>query len=67
MFEKGTYALRIGIGHISMGNNQVRTIIIVQTVRTIGGAHLSPSPNLAIDRDPLDSHTPQGLAPMRIN
>ena len=32
----------------------------------MGGAHLSPNPNL-VNKDPLDSHTPYGLSPMQIN
>ena len=34
----------------------------------MGGAHLSSSPNLTMDMDmdPLDSHTPNGLAPTRM-
>lgn len=34
---------------------------------TMGWGHLSPNPNLAMDMDPFDSHTPHGLAPMRMN
>ena len=52
---------------VCLGNNYVRTVFIVQTVRTMGGAHLSSNPNLAMDRDSLGTHTPQGLALMRMN
>lgn len=44
---------------INKKNNQVRT-----AMKITGEAHLSPNPNLAMDKDSLDSHTPQDLAPM---
>ena len=45
----------------------MRIVLIDQTVITMGGAHLSPNSNLDMDMDPLDSHTPKGLTPMRMN
>ena len=50
-----------------MGNNQVGTVLTDQTVKTMGGAHLSPNPNHAMDKNPLVSHTHKGLVPMRMN
>lgn len=44
--------------------NQVRTVLIVQTVRTMDGAHLSSNSNLAMDMDYLNSNSLQNLAPM---
>ena len=39
------------------GNNWVRYVLTAQTVRTMSDVYLSPNSNLAMDRDPLVSHT----------
>ena len=39
--------------YLTLENNQVRTILTAQTVRTMGWGHLSPNPNLAMEGAPL--------------
>ena len=54
LFTKKSYSnvFKFKLLHL-LGNNQVRTIFTVQTVRTMGWGHLSPNPILAMDRAPL--------------